>query len=132
MVLTFFVVCVCVFWVCLHREKAIKKKKRQVCVYVQACRFYVSQTMCTKVSAYMQVCEVAEESQLGDKREESTNDGRKKSERETRERKKALTMHLSFRFPSLNSPCFGSHTAGMHRLQRCVCLCVRECASNMM
>lgn len=89
---------------------SVEGEMRSVCVCV--C------TMHTTVSAHMKVCK---ESQLGDKREESTNDRRRKSERETPWRKKAPTMLLSFGFPPLTS-LRSAPTQQECRLRRCLCV----------
>lgn len=95
------------FTICVF--SCVRRRRNEKCVCV--C------TMHTTVSAHMKVCK---ESQLGDKREESTNDRRRKSERETPWRKKAPTMLLSFGFPPLTS-LRSAPTQQECRLRRCLC-----------
>lgn len=90
--------------ICVPIEGRIKWAVRgEMCVCMAADVY--AQTVRTAVSAYEHVCKAAKESQLGHKKEESTNDMQRQSETEIQEEKKAPTMLFSSSFPPLTPLC---------------------------
>lgn len=117
-------------WVCLRRENWKGLKEKCVCVYAHTRRCVCTNHVHNSISVHagMRGCvgeSIRGQKRGGHKRQEEKEWKRDSGEKESSNYAPTMLQLCCSLFVSLHwLPLLGSHTAGMHTLQRSVCVCV--------